>query len=92
MINEGKKITAFDLLEAAMALSDVYHKNNANRSVTVLFNGNCESLYIDIYEWDIKRTKITKILESATIYLDVNYGDTFEKAFDIINKEMEQYE
>lgn len=90
MIIEGKKNTAFDLLEAAMQLSDIYHKLNVPKSVSISYYGHCESFEIVIYDWSGR--KQPERLEDASVYLDVDYGGTFEKAFELIEKELAQYE
>lgn len=88
MIVEGKKLSAFDVIEAAMKLSDAYKEKKINKSITVSYYGNVDSFDLNIYSWD-NRGKPHPI-KKCCIYLDdVSYGDTFEKAFEIISKEME---
>ena len=88
MIDESKKITAFDLLEAAMELSKAYHKSNANKSVSINYHGRSESFDLSIFEWNDRGSKPIKTLATATVYLDADFGDSFEKAFEIIKEEM----
>lgn len=91
MIIEGKKNTAFDLLEAAMTLSDVYHKNNAQKSISIDFFGETE--HFCIYLFDDTKKKGSKITSHWHMPLnEETYGYTFEEAFEIIEKELAQYE
>lgn len=88
MIDEGKKNTAFDLLDAAMELSDLCHKYDVKKSVTIDYHGHYEAFDVTIYDWS--RKKKPEIIDNATIYLDTDIGDSFEKAFAMIEKEMEE--
>lgn len=92
MIDKSKKITAFDLLEAAMELSKAYHKSNANRSVSISYCGKAESFDLRIFEWNESGSEPNETLATATVYLDADFGDSFEKAFEIIVEEMEKIE
>ena len=90
MIIEGKKNTAFDLMDAAMKLSDLYHKNNETKSISVYYSGSCEDIDVNIFD-DCRGRR--KILSSVTVYIDEkDWGGTFEEAFEMIEKELEQYE
>ncbi|MBO5955181.1 MAG: hypothetical protein J6Q10_00100 [Clostridia bacterium] len=90
MIIEGKKNSAFDLMDAVMKLSDLYHENNHTRSISIFYSGGCEAFDVNIFD-DIHGRR--KLVESVTIYLDEkDFGGTFEAAFEMIEKEMEQYE
>lgn len=91
MIIEGKKNTAFDLMEAAMTLSDIYHKNNSNKSVTFYICGIAETFDIAFLERNAKGKIVGR--KSFCIYLNENaFADTFEQAFEEIEKELAQYE
>lgn len=87
MIVEGKKNTAFDLMEAVMELSDIYHRNNSSKSVSIFYTGDCEAFDVTLFDDDKRGHR--QFVESVTVYLDEKeFGGTFEQAFELIEKEM----
>lgn len=92
MIDKSKKNTVSDILKAAVELSKAYHENNVNKSVSINYHGMAESFDLSILEWNESGSKPIKTLATATVYLDADFGDSFDKAFEIIKGEMKQVE
>lgn len=91
MIVEGKKNTAFDLMEAVMELSDIYHRNNSSKSVSIFYTGSCEAFDVTLFDDDKRGHR--QFVESVTVYLDERDNENaFEKAFEMVEKEIAQYE
>lgn len=88
MIVEGKRLTAFDVMEAVMKLSDVYHENGAKEFVSFSFHAITEVLVVNFgrfvgYECDITKT--------YRVYLDdLTIGDSFSDVFEEIERELDR--
>lgn len=90
MIVEGKKLTAFDLMEACVNLSDAYKVNNPRKFVNFRFSGIRNALNIDFGEWngfEIVNESIFSIQLD-----DLSIGNSFSEVFLKIEKEMEELE
>ncbi len=88
MILEGKKLTAFDAMEAAMQLSDMYHEHNVNKSITCSFHGRIPCFDLFIYDWEDDSA-------DSTIHIlvhldDASYGNSFSDVFTMIESEMDK--
>ena len=88
MILEGKKLTAFDAMEAAMQLSDMYHEHNVNKFISCWFCGRIPCLDFFVHDYADNSA-------DSTIYIsvnldDVSYGDSFSDVFTIIENEMDE--
>lgn len=90
MIDEGKKLTAFDAMEAAMRLSDMYHLTKDREDVDFRFNSTCTGnmMVFTFGHWEMFDYIIDKQFE---IQIDnFNFGDSFSDLFLFIEKEMDR--
>ncbi len=88
MIVEGKKITAFDAMEAVMRLSETYHKNKAKEFASFRFSG-----ITDIVEFHFGKFEgfECEIHNTYFVYLDeLTCGDSFSDVFEKIEKELDR--
>ena len=61
MIVEGKKITAFDAMEAAIRLSETYHANRAKEFVNFRFSGIIDAVEFKFGKFEGKHRAFSKI-------------------------------
>lgn len=88
MIVEGKRLTAFDVMEAVMKLSDVYHENGAKEFVSFKFSGITEILEVNFGRWVGFECDITKMYR---VHLDeIIYENSFSDVFEEIEKELDR--
>ncbi len=88
MIVEGKKLTAFDAMEAVIRLSDIYKANNAKEFVTFRFSGITEAIEVEFGKFEGFECEITK---NYKVYLnELTFGDSFSDVFTKIEKEMDK--
>lgn len=88
MIVEGKKITAFDAMEAVIRLSETYHANRAKEFVTFYFYGHTEVFECDFGKFEGFECEIIK---SFHVYLnELTCGDSFSDVFNMIEKELDR--
>lgn len=88
MIVEGKKLTAFDAMEAAIRLSETYRANRAKEFVTFHFHGHTEAFEVDFGKFESYECEIIK---SFHVYLnELTCGDSFSDVFDMIEKELDR--
>ena len=88
MIVEGKKLTAFDAMEAAMNLSGIYMVHNRKESVTFRFSQALESVCFEFGKWNDYEFEITK--KFCVPLDDSTHGDSFSDVFDMIEKELDR--
>lgn len=88
MIVEGKKITAFDAMEAAMNLSGIYMVHNRKESVTFRYSQPLESVCFEFGKWNGYEFEITK--KFCVPLDDLTNGDSFSDVFDMIEKELDR--
>ena len=86
MIVEGKKITAFDAMEATINLSESYIKLNTHKTVNFRWSQSMEAVVFEFGYWDKFDFNIT---DHYTIYLDntITAGNTFKDLFEKITEE-----
>ena len=89
MIDEGKKNTAFDAMEAAIELSNIYRKKDKDKFVCFRFSSICESVDFNFGKFDVKDIKDPV---NITVYFDGDEEETFADVFKKIEEEMELYE
>lgn len=88
MIVEGKRLTAFDVMEAVIKLSDVYHENGAKEFVSFKFSGITEILEVNFGRWVGFECDITKMYR---VHLDeIIYENSFSDVFEEIEKELDR--
>lgn len=88
MIVEGKKLTAFDAMEAAIRLSETYHANRAKEFVTFRFHGNTDTIEFTFGKFEGFECEIIK---QYRVYLDeLTCGYSFSDVFDMIEKELDR--
>lgn len=88
MIDEGKKITAFDAMEAVMRLSDLYHLARDKKNVDFRFSSSLNAVFFTFGHWEMFDYIIDKQFE---IQIDnFNFGDSFSDLFLFIEKEMDR--
>lgn len=88
MIIEGRKLTAFDAMEAAINLSEMYIVRNSKKSANFRYSHGMEAVIFEFGYWE----KYDYILTGHfTVYLDdtISTGNTFAELFDYISEEME---
>ena len=88
MIIEGRKLTAFDAMEAAINLSEMYIARNTHKVVNFRWSQSMEAVVFEFGYWE----KYDYVLTGHfTIYLDdtISTGNTFAELFDYISEEME---
>lgn len=87
MILEGKKLTAFDAMEEAVKLSELYVLHKTHRTVNFRFSQTLEAITFEFGYWKGFDYELT---DRFTIYLDeTTVGDTFATLFEKIASEME---
>lgn len=88
MIVEGKRLTAFDVMEAVMKLSDVYHENGAKEFVSFSFHGITEAFEVDFGRYVGFECDITK---TYRVYLDeMICENSFSDFFEEIERELDR--
>lgn len=88
MLIEGRKLTAFDAMEAAINLSEMYIVRNSKKSVNFRYSHGMEAVVFEFGYWE----KYDYVLTGHfTIYLDdtISTGNTFAELFDYISEEIE---
>ena len=88
MIIEGRKLTAFDAMEAAINLSEMYIICESKKSINFRYSHGMEAVVFEFGYWE----KYDYVLTGHfTIYLDdtISTGNTFAELFDYISEEME---
>ena len=88
MIIEGRKLTAFDAMEAAINLSEMYIVKNSKKSVNFRYSHGMEAVIFEFGYWE----KYDYVLTGHfTIYLDdtISTGNTFAEFFAKLNEEIE---
>lgn len=88
MILEGKKLTAFDAIEAAMQLSDMYREHNVNKSISCAFYGRIPC--VDFFVHDYADNSADSTIRISVYLDDVTYGDSFSDVFTMIENEMDK--
>ncbi len=88
MIVEGKKLTAFDAMEAAMRLSGIYMVHNRKESITFRYSQSLESVCFEFGNWNGFDFEITKIFRIPLD--DSTAGDSFSDVFNMIEKELDR--
>lgn len=89
MIDEGKKLTAFDAMEAAMELSNIYRKKDKDKFVSFRFSGICESVDFNFGKFDGTGLKDRV---DITVFFEDDDEETFADVFRKIEEEMALYE
>lgn len=89
MIDEGKKLTAFDAMEAAMELSNIYHQKDKEKFVNFRFSGICEGIIFNFGRYQGTTLKDTV---DITVYFEDDEEETFADVFKKIEEEMALYE
>ena len=88
MIVEGKKLTAFDAMEAVMNLSDMYEANNSKKTVSFRFSGTLNTMEFYFSEWGLFDLTTNS---HFYVHLDnMTSGDNFLDVFEVIQKEMDE--
>lgn len=89
MIIEGKKLTAFDAMEAAINLSEAYMAHNTHKTVNFRWSQAMEAVIFEFGYWEGFDYNST---DHYTIYLDntTSAGNTFAELFDKLNEEIEK--
>lgn len=87
MILEGKKLTAFDAMEAAIELSQMYLIRGLHRVVNFRFSQALEAIVFEFGIWEGFEYSVT---DDYTVYLNnaKHGGDSFSKVFNKIEEEM----
>lgn len=91
MILEGRKLTAFDAMEAVMSLSELYMSRHTHKSVDFRYSQPMEAIVFQFGRWKGFDFILT---DNFVIYLDntISAGNTFKELFDKINEEIETLE
>lgn len=89
MIDEGKKLTAFDAMEAAMELSNIYHQKDKEKFVNFRFSSICEGIVFNFGRFEGNALKDPVYI---TVYFDGDEEETFADVFKKIEEEMALYE
>ena len=88
MLNEGKMLTAFDAMEAAMKLSNVYIAHKQKDVINFRYSHSMEAVVFEFGFWKGYEYTIRK---SFTIYLDnTPLGQGFGEFFEEVEKETER--
>lgn len=87
MIIEGRKLTAFDAMEAVLNLSELYIVRNTHKVVDFRYSQPMEAIVFEFGRWKGFDFILT---DHYTIYLDntISAGNTFAEVFDKISEEM----
>ncbi len=87
MIIEGRKLTAFDAMEAAMNLSEMYIARNTHKVVNFRWSQSMEAVIFEFGKWEGFEFNAT---DHYAVYLDdtTSAGCTFAEVFNKINEEM----
>lgn len=88
-INEGRKLDAFDMLEATMNLSNLYHRKDIEKDVTFYFDGMSNRFRLLLLDWETPDSPVLKFTISLSGTSD---HDTLMNAWETIQKELEKYE
>lgn len=88
MIIEGRKLTAFDAMEAAINLSEMYIARNTHKVVNFRWSQSMEAVVFEFGKWEKFDFNLT---DHYTIYLDatISAGNTFAELFAKLNEEIE---
>lgn len=89
MIIEGRKLTAFDAMEAAINLSEMYIARNTHKVVNFRWSQSMEAVIFEFGKWEGFDYNST---DHYTVYLDntTSAGNTFAELFDKLNEEIEK--
>lgn len=90
MLDEGKKLTAFDAMEAAMKLSGMYIVHRTHDFVTFRFSTMLEAVEFEFGKWEGY-----EIIEKASyrVYLnELTISDSFSDVFQMIENELDRME
>ncbi len=92
MIVEGKKLTAFDAMEAAMELSGIYLKNGTNEIANFIYSTDMQAVVFYFAHWEDREGYIMKA--SFTVFLDdeTEGGDSFSDVFEFISDELDRFD
>ena len=91
MIIEGKKLTAFDAMEAAINLSEAYMAHNTHKTVNFRWSQAMEAVIFEFGYWDKFDFNLT---DHYVVYLDktTRVGNTFKELFEKIVEEQQEIE
>ena len=91
MIVEGKKLTAFDAMEAAMELSGLYLLHRTHEIANFRYSTDLKAVVFDFCYWEDREGYIPKA--SFTVFLDneTEGGDSFSDVFEFINEEKDRF-